>query len=181
MADTPPSTRRTALHWIGGLLSSVLGLGLLIPGVSYLLSPVRRRRAAVPAAPTFPVAQIDEVPDVSQGAAPLRATVIASGQRDAWNRLDTVKLGSVWLARRGGGEVTCLSTVCPHAGCSIDYDATQKSFVCPCHASRFDLDGTRRDGPSPRDMDRLEVELKDGEVRCRYQRFRLALGRKETV
>lgn len=182
MADPQIPSRRGVLHWLGALLSSALGLALTVPGVGYLLSPVQKRREsdATSGDPTFPVAQLDEIPDVTQGGAPLRATVMASGLRDAWNRLDGVRLGSVWLLRRKD-TVTCLSTVCPHAGCSIDFDAARQGFACPCHSSRFDLEGKRSEGPSPRDMDRLEVEVKDGEVRCRYQRFRLAVVRKEVV
>ena len=91
-----------------------------------------------------------------------------------------VRLGSVWLARRGE-SLQCFSTACPHAGCGIDFDAEQRLFVCPCHGSSFAMDGSRRAGPSPRDMDRLEVEVREGQVHCRFQHFRTATADKEPV
>lgn len=183
MSDIDSSERRSALRYLSGLLMSLLGAAMGVPAALVLADPLRRRdgEAANPLIPeAIPVARLDEVPDLDKGAAPLRAAVVKASELDAWNRADNVKLGAVWLGRRGG-EVQCLSTICPHAGCGIDYDAEQKSFLCPCHGSRFALDGSRREGPAPRDMDRLAVEVQDGQVRCRYQRFRLAITDKEAV
>src|SRR5262249_41532693 len=144
--------RRSALRYLGGLMLSLLGTALGVPAALFLSDPLRRRDGEAGAAPglpaAIPVARLADVPDVEHGGAPLRAPVIKSSELDAWNRLDDVKLGAVWLSRRGS-EVLCLSTICPHAGCGVDYDAAQQCFLCPCHGSRFALDGSRRDGPSP--------------------------------
>jgi len=168
--------RRSALRMIGGLLITMLGVALSVPAALYLLDPVQRRRRG--AAASIPIAPLAEVPDLGAGAAPLRAVVVAAEQHDAWNRLEEVRLGSVWLAKRGD-QLQCFSTACPHAGCGIDFDTERRLFVCPCHGSSFGLDGSRQDGPSPRDMDRLEVDVHDGQVHCRFQRFRLATPDKE--
>ena len=106
--------------------------------------------------------------------------VIAKNQQDAWNRLERVRQGSVWLYRRSG-ELSCLSTVCPHAGCAIDFDEGHQHFVCPCHGSTFALDGSRRDRPSPRGMDSLEPRSRRGRVFCQFRHFRMATSRKEPV
>lgn len=185
--------RRTLLARLGALLMGGLGAALAAPAALFLSDPLRRRRrqggagegagGADPGAgevPSVPLARIAEVPDLDRGERPLRQGVVARDVRDAWGRLPEVRLGSVWLFRRGS-ELSCLSTVCPHAGCAIDYDEKRNLFACPCHTSTFGLDGRRREGPSPRDMDSLEVEVKDGQVRCRYQRFRLAVAGKEPV
>ena len=126
------------------------------------------------------VAQLGELPDLDRGDAPLRAAVVAKGLRDAWNRLDQVKLGSVYLGKRGGA-LSCLSATCPHAGCGIDYDEGRRQFVCPCHNSTFSVDGQRLTGPAPRDMDRLDLAVQGSTVFCRYSRFRLALKNKVPV
>ena len=47
-------------------------------------------------------------------------------------------------------------------------------FACPCHKSSFDLDGHIDDpsSPAPRDMDSLQVEIRNGdEVWVRFQNF----------
>lgn len=181
MADIDDKERRSALGVIGGLMATVVGAGFSIPAALYLFDPVARRRAGGPAegAP-LPVAPLAEVPDVAAGAAPLRLTVVASEQHDAWNRLQEVRLGSVWLCKTGD-QLSCFSTACPHAGCGIDFDPERRLFICPCHGSSFALDGSRREGPSPRDMDRLDVDVHEGQVRCRFQRFRTASAAKEPI
>jgi Rieske Fe-S protein len=174
-----PVSRRSLFARLGGVLMGLIGTTLSAPALLFLMDPLRRRHDGGKAA-AVPVAREKDVPDLDRGGQPLRATVVAKNVRDAWSRVPEVKQGSVWLYRRGG-ELTCLSTTCPHAGCAIDYDEKRNIFACPCHKSAFGLDGVRREGPSPRDMDRLEVEVKDGEVLCRYQRFRTAISDKETI
>ncbi|MCS6913252.1 MAG: Rieske (2Fe-2S) protein [Myxococcales bacterium] len=172
--------RRTLLKRLAGLLMGAMGAVLATPAVLYLLDPLRRLRGKQPGVPALPVARLDQLPDLDRGEAPLRQSVVARDVRDAWTRFPEVRQGSVWVYRRGD-QVFCLSTVCPHAGCSVDYDEQQRRFVCPCHRSTFSLDGKRQDGPSPRDMDSLEVQVRQGQVFCRYQRFRLATASKEAI
>src|SRR5262249_59624958 len=93
---------------------------------------------------------------------PLRVTVVGD-RTDAWLRLDNQKLGACWLVREGD-RVRAFSTVCPHLGCGIDWNDDTKTFECPCHGSYFDASGTRAGGPSPRDMDELDVITKNNEI-----------------
>lgn len=37
---------------------------------------------------------------------------------------------------------------CPHLGCSLIFNETEKTWDCPCHSSRFDIDGQCIKGPS---------------------------------
>jgi Rieske Fe-S protein len=103
-----------------------------------------------------------------------------SDKVDAWNRVEHVKVGSAWVLEREG-QLVALSTVCPHLGCAIDYEAQAERFVCPCHDSYFDLDGKATEGPSPRDMDALEVQTEGDTVAIRYQRFKQGVDAKEPV
>jgi menaquinol-cytochrome c reductase iron-sulfur subunit len=101
-----------------------------------------------------------------------RKVKIITDERDAWKLEKNAELGSVWLVR-DGEAVRALSVVCPHLGCSINPSEDGKGFACPCHDSFFDGDGKRRDGPSPRDMDRLETRInKDGFVEVQFRRYR---------
>ena len=180
MADSQASSRRGALQRIGGIVVTALGaalsVALLAPAIVAVTDPLRRKRQR-PQTPRVKVAQVAEIPNLDSGAAPLRTQVVASGLRDAWNRLETSKLGSVFLGTRGG-SLHCLSATCPHAGCGIDFDEKQRKFICPCHNSSFAIDGARLEGPAPRDMDRLDVLVEGDSVFCLFQRFRPALSRK---
>ena len=111
---------------------------------------------------------------------PVRVAVTAARRRDAWTAFSDVTLGACWLVRRGD-DVRALSTVCPHAGCAVDFDPARRLFVCPCHDSTFALDGERRSGPAPRAMDRLDTVVAGGRVRVAWRRFRTATAKKEPV
>jgi Rieske Fe-S protein len=60
---------------------------------------------------------------------------------------------------RDGTKLRALSTVCPHLGCRVRWEAPKRQFACPCHNAAFDADGKRLTGPAPRDLDRYEVAL----------------------
>lgn len=99
---------------------------------------------------------------------------------DAWNRINNVKVGSAWVLNHEG-KLTAFSTVCPHLGCAIDYEAEAGHFKCPCHRSAFTKDGKVEAGPSPRPMDSLEVKEEKGLVQVKFQRFRQGQKEKEAV
>ncbi len=116
---------------------------------------------------------------IPQDGTPLKVPVIAD-RSDAWSRFTAEAIGAVFL-RRSGGDVTALQVICPHAGCSINYDATGRRYFCPCHAASFDLSGKRTDetSPSPRDMDSLEVEIRNkNEVWVKFQTFGVGMAKK---
>ena len=35
------------------------------------------------------------------------------------------------------GKFVAFDAVCPHAGCSVEYDQSAALIVCPCHGSQF--------------------------------------------
>jgi menaquinol-cytochrome c reductase iron-sulfur subunit len=91
---------------------------------------------------------------------------------DAWSSEPDQPVGAVYLRKLGDGTVQCFNAICPHAGCFVGYAQERKVFQCPCHTSSFTLEGEIiQPSPSPRAMDRLEVDedkLKQGEVWVRY-------------
>lgn len=168
-------TRRRVLEWLVGAMSGAIGLAIAVPAAAFLGFPARRRVASGGDEP-LDVAALAQLPD----GKPVRVTVTAPRRRDAWTAFSDVTLGACWLVRRGD-DVCALSTVCPHAGCAVDFDAGRDAFVCPCHDSVFALDGARRSGPAPRAMDRLDTVVAGGRVRIAWRRFRTATAKKEPV
>jgi glycine/D-amino acid oxidase-like deaminating enzyme/nitrite reductase/ring-hydroxylating ferredoxin subunit len=77
--------------------------------------------------------------------------------------IDEISAGAGALIRRGTAKVAAyrdeqgtvheLSAVCPHLGCIVQWNATEKSWDCPCHGSRFDARGKVVNGPAMTDLE----------------------------
>ena len=80
-------------------------------------------------------------------------------RRDAG--LNVQRAQTVYLSRTKPGQTAdcflALSPVCPHAGCTVEFK--NGAFGCPCHNASFDAKGVRKKGPSPRDLDPLELSV----------------------
>jgi Rieske Fe-S protein len=52
------------------------------------------------------------------------------------------------LAETGSaGDFVALSSVCPHLGCKVHWEAQNDRFFCPCHNGAFDREGKATAGP----------------------------------
>ena len=60
--------------------------------------------------------------------------------------------------RDDSGGLHEMSAVCPHLGCIVDWNETEKTWDCPCHGSRFSGDGKVINGPANRDLSPSEDE-----------------------
>jgi menaquinol-cytochrome c reductase iron-sulfur subunit len=128
------------------------------------------------------VVRVTTLSALPEDGTPRRFPVLATRQ-NAWNRSLNEPVGAVFLRRTGPESVEALQAVCPHAGCFVDFAPETRDFQCPCHKSSFDLAGhiAQAASPSPRDMDTLEVELREGEIWVRFQSFRTGSPRKIPV
>jgi glycine/D-amino acid oxidase-like deaminating enzyme/nitrite reductase/ring-hydroxylating ferredoxin subunit len=57
-------------------------------------------------------------------------------------------LHKVAAYRHASGALTQLSAVCPHLGCIVEWNSTEKTWDCPCHGSRYAPDGHVINGPA---------------------------------
>jgi len=55
------------------------------------------------------------------------------------------------VTRRAEGgteeDFIALSSVCPHLGCRVHWEAHNNRFFCPCHNGVFNAEGKATDGP----------------------------------
>lgn len=148
---------------VGGLLTAALA----VPGVAYVLDPLRKRRGD---ARTYKLTKLSELP-----VGEPRSFQIVDERQDAWVKYPKEPIGLVWLVRQADNSVVAFQAECPHLGCAVNLSADKKSFRCPCHDSAFSFDGKPENKIPPRPMDRLTVEKSEGDdpmVSVKFERFR---------
>ncbi|MHB1036313.1 MAG: Rieske 2Fe-2S domain-containing protein [Pirellulales bacterium] len=156
---------------------AIAGVGLAVPALSGLFTFFDSWRRKGGGGQSIQVATLEAIGDT-----PRQFPVIAD-RSDAWNRFANEPIGGVFL-RRVGDKVEAFQVVCPHAGCFIDYDQKGNKFFCPCHSASFTLAGEPMDSPgvpspSPRPLDTLEVEVRNGsEVWVKFEKFRIGVTEK---
>jgi Rieske Fe-S protein len=159
--------RRKALKVIAGCAGTAAVAAGAVPAIALVAEP--GQSAGAGPHPWIRVARLDAL----ELGHPTKANVIGA-KVDAWERAPDERLGAVWLIRDSETAVRAYSVVCPHSGCAIDL--TDGRFYCPCHDSYWNVRGHRESGPSPRDMDPIDVHLAEGWVLVRYERFRLGVS-----
>lgn len=65
---------------------------------------------------------------------------------------------NVIIARDNSGNFIALYDVCPHAGCTVQFDGSSK-FPCPCHGSLFDSSGNVINGPATSGLKKYNTSL----------------------
>jgi Rieske Fe-S protein len=157
-----------AIHGLGVLFAAILG----VPAIAYLIDA--RNRPARPGQ-FKTVARLSEL----EIGVPHQA-VIQEARSDAWTLHPNDVIGRVWLIRRDKDTVEAFTTICPHLGCSVNYEEKEQLFICPCHGGTFDIHCHRVErpdfvNPAPRGMDRLECRRDPADsdlIQVQYQNFR---------
>ncbi|MEO8256383.1 MAG: Rieske (2Fe-2S) protein [Acidobacteriota bacterium] len=114
--------------------------------------------------------------DLAIGAAQTMAWAMDPGDRTVRSasrlnrvlliRLDAGKLDPETMARAADG-VVAYTAICTHTGCEVvEWLADEGTLHCPCHFSKFNPGAGARvvDGPAPRPLPALPLELMDGRL-----------------
>lgn len=76
---------------------------------------------------------------------------------------DFISKSGIILIRLATGNVAssflAVSSVCPHAGATVEYNNTKLSFLCAAHGSTFSSDGSLVLGPATKGLSKLLVEI----------------------
>src|SRR6516162_6931322 len=164
--------RRSFLKWAINGLGVLWGAILGVPALAFLTDARNRLD------PNRGFKTVARLHDLPQGT-PVQV-VIRDVRNDAWTLHPNDVIGRVWLIRRPNDEVDAFTTICPHLGCSINYDKAAALFICPCHGGSFELNGhlkanTAAKNPAPRGMDRLACRRDPTNpdfLQVKYQNFR---------
>jgi quinol---cytochrome c reductase iron-sulfur subunit, bacillus type len=163
--------RRTVLKRAIYGMASLFGALLGIPAIAFLLDP---RNRPVRDNEFETVARLGDLPIGEP-----QQVVIRAMRRDAWTLHPDEVIGRVWLVRHEADAVDAFTTICPHLGCSVNFDSKDKLFICPCHGGTFDAHGERVEkpgvaNPAPRGMDRLACQRDPANpelIQVKYQDF----------
>jgi Rieske Fe-S protein len=170
--------RRSFLKWATNALGALFGTLLGVPAIAYLVD-ARNRPAGDTGFQT--VARLSDLKTDQP-----HQVVLHDVRRDAWTLHPNDVIGRVWLIRQPNDEVKAFTTICPHLGCSINFEEKAQRFICPCHNGTFHQSGERvseeelgATNPPPRGMDSVDVRVTDDPARpgdkviaVKYQNFR---------
>jgi len=134
----------------------IAGAGVCAAGLCYagaLAYPVYRYLAA-PAEQAAELAAVKEVkiPE-DKLPAPGTALMFRFGARPTM------------LIHHKDGTLACLTAVCTHLGCTVQYQPEQDNIHCACHGGTYDArTGANVSGPPPKPLQRFNVEKANGQI-----------------
>jgi menaquinol-cytochrome c reductase iron-sulfur subunit len=135
---------------IGGLI----GLGLGIPAVIYLIGPALKKTVSQN------WLRLGAASKVELGTPTLFKTTVE--QQTGW--ITNVEEKSFFVLTEDGRDFIAMSNVCTHLGCRVRWVADRQEFFCPCHNGVFDKEGKVVSGPPPRSLDRFEVKVENDQL-----------------
>jgi menaquinol-cytochrome c reductase iron-sulfur subunit len=169
-ADQP--SRRSYVGWLMGLCTAGVSAVLAVPLVRVALYPLTAKTTETKWSDVGPAADFGSI------TAPVQRPVTVE-QLDGWRKTISDKI--VYVTKGGDGQLSVLSAICPHLGCSVQWTGGKNQFACPCHGATFSTDGKCTGGPSPRAMDALESEVQGGRLVVRYRYFRQLVPDKQII
>jgi len=66
---------------------------------------------------------------------------------------------TIMVIRQSMADVVAVSAICTHAGCSMNFNASQQLLDCPCHGSQFSESGQVVRGPARTPLKIYSVSL----------------------
>src|ERR1035438_9071588 len=120
----PGSNRRIFLSWLLGIGTVGVAGALSVPLVRFALDPLLRTSTETEWSDLGPAADFGEV------NVPQKRTISIT-QIDGWRKVITEK--SLYVIKGADGNLSVLTAVCTHLGCSVKWMDTASNFKCPCH------------------------------------------------
>jgi len=174
-----PTTAEPSLQKRRSFLGALLALGsvfvgalLSVPLIRFAIFPLIRRTTDLKSSS---VGSLSEFTSITEPA----MRTIQIEQIDGWRKTVSEKI--VYITKDQRNQLSVLTSICPHLGCTVPWNKEKKQFICPCHGGTFSPDGSRVSGPSQRGMDTLETSVQDGQLLVRFQYFRQLVSDKEIV
>jgi menaquinol-cytochrome c reductase iron-sulfur subunit len=152
--------RRGFLKMAIVLLNGLMALALAIPGLGYLMTPIVRKS-------TETWVKLGPLSRFVPGK-PQKAIFTYTSEFDYTRKK---KKAFVWVLSNPADnqDLTVFSAVCTHMGCNVAWRPDVDKFVCPCHGGTYNLAGEVVAGPPPRPLDKLPVQIENGQLFVRLR------------
>jgi Rieske Fe-S protein len=140
----------TATFTLGGLI----GLGLGIPAIIYVIGPameVEQEQNWI---------RLGSASKVELGTPTLFKAII---ERETGWIVNQEEI-SFYVLTDNGREFIAMSNICTHLGCRVRWIDDREEFFCPCHNAIFAKDGTVVSGPPPKPLERFEVKVEEDQL-----------------
>lgn len=135
-------------------LTGLIGLGLGIPALIYVIGP------AIQAEEEQNWIRLGAASKVELGTPTLFKATIE--QQTGW--IVNQEEISFYVLTENGQDFIAMSNICTHLGCRVRWIEDRGTFFCPCHNAEFAKDGTIISGPPPRPLDRVEVKIENDQL-----------------
>ena len=135
---------------IGGLI----GIGIGIPAIVYLVAPAIQQRKTEDWIPLGSISKIEIGMPTLFKAKIQRQTGWITNEEEL----------SIFVLTDNGRDFVAMSNICTHLGCRVRWISEQGQFFCPCHNAVFDKNGDVVSGPPPRPLDQYQVKVEDGQL-----------------
>jgi len=138
-AEPSLQKRRSFLGALLALGSAFVGALLSVPLIRFALFPLIRLTTDTK---NSPVGSLSEFTSLTEPA----MRTIQIEQIDGWRKTVSEKI--VYITKDQQNQLSVLTSICPHLGCTVPWNKEKKQFICPCHGGTFSADGSRVSGPS---------------------------------
>ena len=155
-------SRRDFIKVITAAVGAVIGAGIGLPALDFLISPALRKQAAEA---WIPLGKFEEIPI----GIPAFFSFIRK-RENGWE--NTVTSHGVFAIRKDATNVRVLSNVCTHLGCLVSWHPDILEYFSPCHNGHFDITGKVTFGPPQRPLDEFKTKVEDGQLFVLYPPYR---------
>jgi len=148
------TSRRSFLGFATWAIGGLIGAGMVVPSIIYLIGPALRREKAQD------WISLGLVSKVEPGTPTLFKFKIM--RQSGW--IVNEEEVSLYVYTEDGRDFIALSNICTHLGCRVRWIEDQSEFFCPCHNASFDKRGDVVSGPPPRPLDRFQVKVENDQL-----------------
>ena len=145
-------SRRDFVKMTTAFIGTLMGAGIGIPMIGYLISPALKEQAEDNA--WISLGPLENYPI----GLPTHFSFM-SRKTNGWER--TAINRDMYIVRKDEEQVRVYSVICTHLGCHVTWPPDIQEYVSPCHDGHFDIDGFVTGGPPPRPPDEFIIKIEN--------------------